>query len=166
MQFAADRARSDSVLALTVATIAVLTALPARGQGCFSYPVGASETIAIELALGRTAMLEVELLTDAMGDSSCSAWIEVPLSSFPTSRLATRPADIARSMRDVVKKLGVKECDVFVRFENDTQEELADHELCLHERFEFGARKHWSLSSEGYCWEPDPNSEVELVEVD
>jgi hypothetical protein len=62
MHFAADRARSDSALALTVATIAVLTALPARGQGCFSSPVGASETIAIELALGRTAMLEVELV--------------------------------------------------------------------------------------------------------
>ncbi len=96
--------------------------------------------------------------------ASCSAWIEIPLSKFPTSRLATRPADIARSMRDVMKKLGARECEVEAYYENDTGEEIPKHELCLRETFEFGERKHWSKSREAYCWEPAADVEVVILD--
>lgn len=165
MQTAQTRSRSESALALTAATVALLMAPPARGQGCSFSEVGVSETIAIELAMGKTAMLQVHLSADALGETSCTAWITVPLSSFPTSRLAARPSDIARSMRDVVKKLGAKECAVMVEYENDTGEELAEHELCLMETFGFGRGTLWSKAREGYCWEPD-SSEVEVVVVE
>ena len=58
-------------------------------------------------------------------------------------------------MRDVVEKLGAKECRVGVFYQNDTPDEIAEHELCYVETFRFGERKHWSVSSEERCWEPE-----------
>lgn len=90
----------------------------------------------------------------------CSASIRIPLSAFPTSRLATRPADVARAMHESVKAQGVQRCEVAVYYENDTDEAIPEHELCLIEPFAFGDRDHWSLSRETSCWEPE---ESELV---
>ena len=136
---------------------------PQCGASCIVYE--AVEMISIEIAPGKSALLDIYAYASSGESGGCSAAIQIPLSSFPTSRLATRPADIARSMRDIVKKIGAKECEVQVYYENDTGEEIAEHELCLTETFEFGDRKHWSKSSEAYCWEPEM-TEVEIVTLD
>jgi hypothetical protein len=169
-----------SPLPWTGATAALMSlglAAPPPSTGCPVF-ISPTELISIEIAPGYAALLEVFVETsseqsadtsadmtmdsDTSADSAarCMAWINVPLSKFPSSRLATRPVDIARSMRDVMQKLGGRECEVVVLYENDTDEEIPEHELCVSEIFEFGARTHWSKSSEAYCWEPD---DFELV---
>ena len=61
---------------------------------------------------------------------------------------------MAAALRDVVAEWGLDNCTVRVFYDNDTQEEFADHELCLVENFSFGEGDHWSASYERYCWEP------------
>ena len=135
--------------------------------------------IAVDLGGGRVSMLRIYVETpdetawrleqtedEPMSrdpSPGCSASLWIPLSTFPTSRVATRPAEVARSMHETMKTLGVSTCEVAVGYENDTAEEIAEHELCLRETFAFGNRKHWSVSSESFCWEPE---EVEVVTVD
>ncbi len=147
---------------------------PPSAGGCFDY-YPPTELISIEIAPGHAALLEIRVETGAKTSSEmssdgsaevstdasaatrprCTACIEVPLSKFPSSRLATRPVDVARSMQDVMQKLGGGECGITVSYENDTGEEIPSHELCVSETFEFGARKHWSKSSETFCWAPE-----------
>ncbi len=143
--------------------------LPTPARGC-PY-VEPTAQIAIDLGGGQIAMLrifvespeEVAWRTSQAESArmsqdpapNCAATIDVPLSAFPTSRLASRPADMARSIHETLKALDVRTCEVSVFYENDTNEEIAQHELCLSETFAFGARKYWSLSHETYCWEPE-----------
>lgn len=164
--------------AATATLIGLGLAVPPPSTGCPFY-IPPTELISIEITPGYAALLEIwleksseassdvnaSMSTDAGTDmgtdtstksgSSCMAWVYVPLSKFPSSRLATRPVDVARSMRDVMQKLGGGECAVAVYYENDTGEAIPNHELCVSETFEFGARKHWSKSSEEFCWEPE-----------
>lgn len=161
-----------SPLPWTGATAALMSlglAVPPSSAGCFDY-LPPTELISIEVTPGYAALLEIwvetssESTSDGTADMTidtttatgarCTASIEVPLSKFPSSRLATRPVDVARSMRDVMQKLGGGICEIAVIYENDTGEETPSHELCVAETFEFGARKHWSMSSETFCWEP------------
>lgn len=101
------------------------------------------------------------------GPGRCSAWIEIPLSGFPSSRLATRPADVAGLLTEVVAEWGVENCSVHVQYANDTAEEFAEHELCLIEDFRFDEDAYWSSSSERYCWEPLPtDSDEEAIRQD
>lgn len=164
----------------TTASVGILVlwiVFPFPGVACRS--IEPTERIAIDLGGGQAALLAiyVEERPDAdpgmslAGSASmsepaalrCSAVASFPLSAFPTSRLAARPAEIARSMQDIMKKLGVDACEVSTFYENDTSEEIAEHELCLTETFAFGERKHWSISSESFCWEP---AGFEIVSAD
>lgn len=131
-----------------------------------------TDEVAIALGAGRAASLRLYVVDPEDADPGlstpsaapmtrietrrCFAMIDMPLSAFPTSRLAMRPADVARSMRDLVEKHGIGTCEIAVFYENDTNEEIAEHELCLQETFAFGERKHWSLAREAFCWEPEP----------
>ena len=160
----------DPRLALIV-TALVVGLIPARDAGASCFVVSPTDEISIAFGGGRASSLRLyvydsEITGDgtsapmsdpmsAMATRRCHASIAIPLSAFPTSRLATRPVDIARSMRDLVKKHGIEACEIAVLYENDTNEEIAEHELCLRETFAFGGRKHWSIARERTCWEPD-----------
>ena len=172
------RTSGSTVASRTAAAVLALLGLgivlPSPGHGC-PY-VEPTERIAIDLGAGQSAMLEIYVVTPPDADpgmsladgplvrdastSRCTASIDVPLSAFPTSRIAYRPVDVARSMQDVLKKLDVGSCDIAVFYDNDTDEEIPEHELCLQETFAFGERKHWSISSESFCWAPE---DFELV---
>jgi len=154
---------SSTLPAAVAALASAAFPIPTARASCF-VEVEPDQTIAIELVPGTSALLQVFKTPDADDGSGCHAWIEVPLSIFPSSRLATRPADVARSMHDVARAIGIEECDVAVYYENDTDEEMTEQELCIDETFRFGERKHWSVSSEGPCWEAE--EEVEVVSVD
>ena len=123
-----------------------------------------SQTIAIEVAPGVSAEATVEYydrsagiadLVDAAEAPACRATLDVTLSSFPSSRLATRPGDVARAIRDIAKEWGARECVITVWYQNDTNEEMADYEQCVTGTFGFDGRSSWSTSSERNCWEPD-----------
>lgn len=162
-----------------VALLGLGTSAPTPSKGCPVFEP--TERISIDLGRGQAALLEIYAEKIEIGDAAdrevesmsremisgeirqtnilpsrrCTAWIQIPLSIFPSSRLATRPADIARSMRDVMKKLAVQECRVGVAYLNDTNDAIPEHELCFVETFAFGERKHWSTSSESPCWQPE-----------
>lgn len=138
-------------------------AVPETSRACPVPAYDLEESISLEIAPGRNAEVRIGGMTRADEGPACSAWVSVPLSVFPSTRLATRPADVARSLRDVVEKMGASECTIFVMHENDTQEELAEHELCLNETFRFGERRVWSTGPESFCWEPE---EEELVSAE
>lgn len=145
-------------LAAALALWAGLASLaPGIARAC-PVPYDLEDAISLEIAPGRSAEVSIGGMTRAGGAPSCSAWVSVPLSAFPSTRLATRPADVARSLRDAVEKMGASECEISVMFDNDTGEEIADHELCLTETFRFGERRIWSSSPETFCWEPTPAS--------
>jgi len=120
----------------------------------------ATEQISLALSSSAHALVDVWVLDGEPGEKRCFASVEVPLSAFPTARLSIRPADVARSLRDVAEKLGATECTVHVNLANDTGEPLAEHEHCLQETFRFGERKHWSTGREAFCWEPEPDVET------
>ena len=153
------------VLALVTSSLGLGLVSPSASGDCVVILNDIEDTISLEIAPGRNIDVEIGGMTKKDGDPSCSASAFVPLSAFPTSRLALRPVDIVQSLRDVVEKIGAKECSVRVYFDNDTGEELAAHELCLTETFRFGERKAWSISREPFCWEPDLDEE-QIVSVD
>ncbi|MBY0401421.1 hypothetical protein K2X89_14070 [Myxococcota bacterium] len=136
---------------------------PETSGACFEVAYDLEEAISIEIAPGRSVEVTIGGMTRAGDGPACSAWVAVPLSAFPSTRLATRPADVARSLRDVVEKMGATECTIMVTHQNDTHEEIAEHELCLSETFRFGERRVWSSGPESFCWEP---SEEELAAVE
>lgn len=148
------------LLAIASLLLAALSTRAARAQGCFSSEVAESREIAIDLGGGKTAILRASVSTNDEGGLKCWAWIEIPLSNFPTSRLAMRPADVVRSMHDIVKELGSGECTVTVSYENDVEEDIAEHELCVQQDIAFGRRKLWTRTDERFCWEPDPEVEA------
>ncbi len=165
------------LIGLMTGLIAGLITAPNTGASC----VVASPTDEISIAFGGGHAASLRLYVDdregaaamstafsdptsAMATRRCQASIAIPLSAFPTSRLATRPADIARSMRDLVKEHGIEACEIVVLYENDTNEAIAEHELCLRETFAFGERKHWSIASERTCWEPEASELLSSVE--
>jgi len=137
-------------------------AVPEAGSACIDVAYDVEESISLEIAPGRNAEVKIGGMSRAAEGPSCSAWVSVPLSAFPSTRLATRPADVARSLRDAVEKMGATECEVSVLFDNDTGEEIAEHELCLTETFRFGERRVWSSGPEAFCWEPDAESLVSV----
>lgn len=136
---------------------------PETSSACFESPYDLEDSISLEVAPGRNTEVKIGGMSRAGEGPACSAWVSVPLSAFPSSRLATRPADVARSLRDVVEKMGATECTIMVVHENDTQDEIAEHELCLSETFRFGERRVWSTGPESFCWEPEAE---ELVSVE
>lgn len=163
------RARSRSRLTrlvplLSAASLSAGFATPSTAQGCLVSVPDAS--ISIELAPGASALVEIYLARDENGVTFCGAEVGVPLSAFPTARLALRPADVARSLHDFARTSGARECRILVMYENDTGEALAEHELCLIEVFRFGERRHGSLEPETTCWDPDDGIEARPVVID
>lgn len=137
-------------------------AVPETSRAC-PVPYDLEDSISLEIAPGRNVEVSIGGMTRDGESPACSAWVSVPLSAFPSARLATRPADVARSLRDAVAKMGATECTVMVVLDNDTQDDFAEHELCLEETFRFGERRVWSTGPESFCWEP---SEEDLVSTE
>lgn len=164
------RRRPDPRLAL-IATAQIVGLMPTPTADASCFVESPTDEISIAFGGGHAASLRLFVYDresaangmsvrtsdpmSAMASRRCQASIAIPLSAFPTSRLATRPVDIARSMQDLVEKHGIEACEIAVLYENDTNEEIAEHELCLRETFAFGERKHWSIARERTCWEPD-----------
>lgn len=152
------------VPSLSAAALSAGFATPSTAQGCIvSVP---DESISIELAPGTNALVELYLASGENGETFCGAEVGVPLSAFPTARLALRPADVARSLHDFARASGARQCQIVVMYENDTGEALAEHELCLIEVFRFGERRHWSVEPETTCWAPVDGVEARPVVID
>jgi hypothetical protein len=140
-----------TILVFTMASTPLSAAL-----GCFASP-DKSETVSVSIAPGTSAELRISYWegNESTGQEAfCTSVIHVKLSGFPTSRVATRPGDVAAAVRDVADLWKVSECQVTVVFENDTSEELAEHETCVTGLFRYDKGDYWSSSSEDYCWEP------------
>ena len=145
---------------LFLAGLANTLAAPAS-SGCFSSP-DRSQNLSLEIATGERREIYTTYYKGEGDEGDCSASIQVSLSNFPSSRLATRPKDIAIVIREVVDLWDLDRCTVYVSYDNDTDEEFAEHELCLTEEFRFDSGAYWSASSERYCWEPiDTDNEIE-----
>lgn len=122
--------------------------------------------ISIDLGYGPPAMLRAYGYTDAEGKTVCQAMIEIPLSSSPAASLRVRPADVARSMHDLVKQIGATECELMVFYENDVGERVAEHELCVEQTFSFTQRRVRALSDESFCWTPSEEQDEAIARVD
>lgn len=132
------------------------TAFTAQANGCFELENYRQNEIMIPFS--STLSFPLNLVTYSYDNSPsseihCSASITVPLSAFPTSRVASRPADFTSHMRDTVREWGLNKCHVFVTYENDVEDALTQEESCLVELFRFQGDSVWSGGSEKYCWE-------------
>jgi hypothetical protein len=142
-----------SPLSLLAGTCSLGADSPTLAQGCFTVS-GQTESISIDLGGGKSSEVEVlyyEDLADGEDEIACQAWVAVPLSAFPTWRLATRPSDVAPAIRDLASRWGARECVVVVRLLNDTGEDVAKRDECVAGRFRFEGRDWWASSSEGPC---------------
>jgi len=126
---------------------------PALAQGCF-VASGKTETLSVALAGDTSAELQVsyyEELAEIEDEIICQAWISVPLSAFPTWRLATRPADVAPLIRDVADRWGARECAIAVWLQNDTGDDLAEGDECMAGLFRYESGDWWASSAEWRC---------------
>jgi len=143
----------SSLLPLLASACLFHTAGSALAQGCISF-AGESESISIGLGGGESAEVEVfyhEGLAESEDGIACEAWVAVPLSAFPTWRLATRPSQVAPAIRDLASRWGARECRVVVVLHNDTGEDVAEREECVTARFRYEDRDWWASSSEVPC---------------
>jgi hypothetical protein len=144
---------SFRLLSLALSLCLLYLATPAAAFGCFSY-VGESETIAVSLGGRMSAEMVVEYyetLEETEGQFACEAYVQVPLSAFPTWRLATRPADLAPAIRDLASRWGARECKVSVWLRNDTGEDLPPGDECIAGLFRYEGRDWWASSGERRC---------------
>jgi hypothetical protein len=141
----------------------LMAASPAAIADCLVFEGPSKfQPIAIEIAPGVSAEATVSYydrttgladVVDAAEVPSCQVSVDVRLSSFPSSRVAMRPSDVAPAIRDIAKEWHVKECVITVWYENDTTQEMAEQEQCVTGTFGFDGRASWPTSSERSCWE-------------
>jgi hypothetical protein len=141
------------------AILAMSPATPAPAQGCF-VSVGRSETVSVDIGAGQSAEMTIHVYEDRAGLESvdeipCEAWITVPLSAFPTVRLATRPLDVAPVIRHLARESKVRECRVHVWRHDDLDADLPDDEECIAGDFRFENGDWWASGSERSCDEID-----------
>jgi len=147
------RALPRSPLAIAcVVSLASAAAAPSS-SGCWSSP-DKSQELSLQIAPGVSQRVFTSYYEQEGEKGSCVASIQVSLSQFPSSRLATRPKDVAIAIREVIDSWEIENCTVSVWYDNDTGEEFAEHELCLTEDFNFDSGAFWSASAERYCWDP------------
>ena len=91
--------------------------------------------------------------TPTGAEEYCSAMITVPLSAYPSVRLAARPADMADAIREKLDDWNVSKCSVTVWIDNDTGDELASEDTCLREEFRYDGDSVWSAGSETSCYD-------------
>lgn len=139
--------------------LVLLAGFAAPSLSCFVSP-DETRQLSIGVAPGVNRTIDTSLWKGEGGQNSCTAHVQVELSAFPSSRLATRPSEIAAILRELTDEWGVDRCTVYVSYENDTQDELEEHELCLMGEFRFDKGDFWGVSSEGFCWEP---SDLDVV---
>lgn len=132
-------------------------ARPTLAQGCFAY-TAQTRTISVAIGGTKSADLRIDYYEELAKEAetkdviACEAWINVPLSAFPTVRLATRPGDVAAAIRHVASEWDVRECRVRVWRENDVEEEpLSSEEQCIAGDFRFESGSWWPSSSEQSC---------------
>jgi hypothetical protein len=165
------RALPPSPLVFACAVTLASVAAPPSSSGCFSSP-DKSQELSLQIAPGVSHEVYAAYYAEEGGKGSCSASIQVSLSAFPSSRLATRPKDVAIAIRELIDVWEIENCTIQVWYDNDTGEEFAEYELCLTEDFNFDAGAFWSASAERYCWQPsdfefsDEDLEEATEEVD
>jgi hypothetical protein len=129
----------------------------------------ANQTLSVTMSSGVEAEVFVEFYkawSDEEDAGACIATANIPLSRFPTARVAARPSQLAAALREIADEWGVEECSIWITYENDTGDELADHELCVTGSFAYDKGDYWSSSSETNCWEPSELRLDSFVEVD
>jgi hypothetical protein len=143
--------------ALTCSVLALGLARPAIASGCFEY-TGKSETVSVSIAGAKSADMRIvyyEALAREMeeaGKIACEARISVPLSAFPTLRLATRPGELAATIRYIAADWEARECRISVWRENDIAEEpIPEDEQCIAGDFRYEGGAWWPSSAERSC---------------
>ncbi len=132
-----------------------IAASTSDAQG-YTLSTDESQTISVSFSSGVTTEVHVSFFKGIEGkadSSSCYAYATVRLSSFPSARLAIRPSEIASAIRELANRWGATECAIFVSYENDTGDDLSDHERCVKASFKYDKGDFWSSSSESACWE-------------
>jgi len=125
-------------------------------ESCLYIIPSKQTTIPVRLSADQQTEIQVtyvEADNDLRLEESCSAWVEVPLSAFPTARLASRPFDFAPAIRETMEEWSVDECEIRVWFMDDVGDEMTQAESCVIESFEFEKGRYWSTSSEESCFE-------------
>ena len=152
--------RHRSQLALT--TLFILVAgLASDALTCPMMLPDKTQTISVVMSSGLSTEVIVEYFKgnpDLDRSGACMASARIPLSRFPSSRVATRPGELAAALREIADEWGAKECTIWISYENDTKDHFANHELCVMGSFKFDKGDYWSSTSEGYCWEPTQES--------
>jgi len=147
---------STPTLTLALATFSAFGSLAAAqlATSCFLMIPTETKTLSINLTPSLSKKLEMAQyrFSDESGvDPTCNAWISVPLSAFPSVRLASRPGDFAPAIRETMKEWGVAECEIAVWLENDTGDQLSEQETCISGSFRYEGGRIWPSSSEGSC---------------
>ncbi len=161
--------RSRVRLRASTAAIAALPLIPLSipSQGC---PVAAAKSreIPIEVAPGTTEELYVTVREETAEEGTkmqCYAYVAVSLSTFPSLRQASRPADFASILQETLEEWEQPTCSIYVRLENDAGYDLKLSEMCYVETFGFEDGRPRSIASERSCWvdAADSSQQTEAV---
>ena len=147
--------RRSSIDIASVVTLIIGSTVDAIA--CPVFGADETQTLSVQMSSGVHAEVNIEFYKgrpDEEGSGACLANAIVQLSGFPTSRVAARPTQLAAALREIADEWGVKECTIMVAYENDTGDDLAQHELCVIGSFGYDKGDYWSTSSERNCWEP------------
>ena len=157
-------------LPLVLASLVIPIAGPAMNTlACPVLMPDKSQTLSVTMSSGVEAEVFVEYFkgwSDVENSGACMASTTIPLSRFPTARVAARPSQLAAALREIADEWGVKECSIWISYENDTGDDLADHELCVTGSFAYDKGDYWSSSSERNCWNPSAISFDLGIEVE
>jgi hypothetical protein len=146
--------RAPRALFLFASSIALLTAAPPALADSIVFE-NQHKMLTIPLSPTKAAPLHLsyyEFNGESGTERTCEATISVPLSLYPSARLAARPADFASEIREVLDAWGASKCSVQVWLQNDTDDDLSEEESCLSEDFRYDGDSVWSVSSESFCY--------------
>ncbi len=157
--------KSRSVISIFAAACAAIIfavagiVLAPQAIACFSIPPDKSVEVKFPLGAGVEAAVQISFFEkndpkDLNAKGTCSANAYLPLSAFPSTSNRYGINEIASAIREQVDAWELSECYVTLYFENDTNVDLAEHELCTQGTFAFEEGSFWSSESESYCWEP------------
>lgn len=152
------RSNFTPTLMLTLTAIGGVATTPAAANSCMGPAPEESRAISVTTSPGKQTNVSVNVYPKGSFDAEyprCVAYYEIELSAFPTSRLASRPHDIAPALRETAEELGVDECQITVHFLDDKGDELEPHETCITGTFKYDKGDFWSSSSEDFCWHPE-----------
>lgn len=159
-------------LALSLGLATSLAAAPAFS--CFMIMADEEELIPVALPGGKKANLSVRYFQPQFGprfesavDGRCEASIALPLSAYPTWRVADGPSAFAARIGEHVRRWRLESCSVTVWLENDTGEEVTFAEGCTTGIFRFDGAGPILQGPEQSCFKDSGLDDVgrQLIEL-